>query len=150
MGQTRVYTQYSKVIDRLSKKDRSAIMSRIRSRDTKPEKIVRSLLHQMGYRFRIHEQQLPGSPDIVLRPRKKVIFVNGCFWHQHSAKSCKLSKVPKSNLGYWLPKLKRNRARDRKVHRELRLAGWQIMTVWECQTENLPALERRLTKFLGA
>jgi len=105
-------------------------MSRIRKTNTKPEIAVRRLLHRLGYRFRLHQRGLPGVPDIVLPKHRTVIFVQGCFWHQHS---CKLGKAPKSNREYWLPKLKRNRERDARNIRELRRLGWQVIIVWECE-----------------
>ena len=124
----------------------SAQMRRIRKTDTKPELIVRSLIHRMGYRFRLHRRDLPGTPDLVFPGRRKVIFVHGCFWHQHA---CLLgSKQPKSNRNYWLPKLARNVERDAVGQRELVALGWTAIAVWECQTRDAASLARRIAAFL--
>jgi DNA mismatch endonuclease Vsr len=126
---------------------RSAIMRRIRSRNTGPEMLVRRLLHQRGYRFRLHDRTLPGCPDIVLGSRKSVVFVHGCYWHQHSR--CADGHVPKSHLAYWKPKLERTRARD-KLHRaQLKKLGWRCLVVWECQLSNESRLVEALESFLG-
>jgi DNA mismatch endonuclease, patch repair protein len=126
--------------------NRSETMAAIRSKDTKPEMLVRRLLHKSGYRFRLHRSDLPGKPDIVLPSRKKVIFVHGCFWHQHD---CAFSHVPKSNLLYWAPKLQRNQVRDREHIKALRAAGWKSLVLWECELDKSDRLFRRLSKFLG-
>ena len=107
-------------------------MSRIRSGNTSPEKIVRSILHANGFRFRLHRKDLPGKPDIVLPKFQIVVFVNGCFWHQ--CPNCKSGRLPKSNLPYW-PKLKRNQERDKKNVLELKKLGWRVITIWECQID---------------
>lgn len=125
--------------------NRSEMMAAVRSKDTKPEMLVRRLLHKSGYRYRLHRPDLPGKPDLVLPSRKKVIFVHGCFWHQHD---CAFSHVPKSNLSYWAPKLLRNQARDREHIAALRAAGWKCLVLWECQLTKPDRLLRRLTKFL--
>jgi DNA mismatch endonuclease (patch repair protein) len=117
--------------DTISKKKRSEVMSKIRAKDTKPEKIVRSLLHRRGFRFRLHSKNLPGKPDICLPKYHTVIFVHGCFWHNH--KRCRDGKLPKSNLGYWVPKIQGNVKRDKKNKRALKYGGWRIITIWECQ-----------------
>lgn len=127
--------------------NRSEMMASVRSKNTRPEMLVRSVLHQSGYRFRLHRPDLPGKPDIVLPSRKKVIFVHGCFWHQHEG--CPFSHVPKSNTAYWAPKLERNRVRDRKHIMELRASGWKCLVLWECELNKPDRLLRRLTKFLG-
>lgn len=106
-------------------------MSLIKSKDTKPEVIVRSIVHRLGFRFRLHKSGLPGSPDIVLKKYKTVIFVHGCFWHQH--KGCKRSNIPKTNQKYWIPKLERNLERDRINKRDLKKDGWKVIVLWECQ-----------------
>ena len=134
--------------DRMSKEARSRVMSRIRKTDTKPELRVRSLLHWMGYRFRLHRRDLPGTPDIVLPKHRAVIFVHGCFWHQHPG--CKLAKVPKSRLDYWGPKLRRNVERHERAVSELTARGWRTLTIWECETQQHPRLEQRLRTFLEA
>jgi DNA mismatch endonuclease (patch repair protein) len=112
-------------------------MRRIRSKDTKPERALRSLLHGAGYRFRVHRKSLPGSPDIVFPGRRKVIFVHGCFWHQHSR--CGAGIVPATRREYWVPKLKRNQDRDRRAKLDLARLGWTSLTVWECEIEKNPA-----------
>src|SRR5579859_6791761 len=112
-------------MDILSRKERSTRMSLIRSRDTKPELAVRSLIHGMGYRFRLHDKNLPGHPDLVFRSRAKVVFVHGCFWHMH--KNC--CRPPKSRLRYWKPKLQRNVERDKQARREIRRLGWKSFVI---------------------
>jgi DNA mismatch endonuclease (patch repair protein) len=114
-------------------------MSRIRGKDTKPELIVRSLLHRMGYRFRLHRNDLPGKPDIVLPKYKTVIFVHGCFWHRH--KGCKYAYKPKSRVDFWQKKFKENVQRDKKKQAELKKAGWKIIIIWECQVNNKRSLD---------
>jgi DNA mismatch endonuclease (patch repair protein) len=135
--------------DKLSKERRSANMARIRSKDTKPELAVRRMLHALGYRYRLHGKDLPGKPDVVFAGRKKVIFVHGCFWHQHPAEACLDGRRPKSNAGYWDPKLNRNVARDRDVLIELKDLGWKALTVWECEVKGLAKLRAQLEIFLG-
>ena len=112
--------------DKISVEQRSRIMSRIRSKNTKPEIIVRKYLHSLGYRFRLHDKKLPGKPDIVMKKHKTAIQVRGCFWHQHG---CKYSNTPKSNKSYWLPKLKKNRERDKINDRKIKefVNNWQIL-----------------------
>ena len=118
--------------DIISKERRSWNMSRIRSKDTKPELKVRSQLHNMGYRFRLHKKELPGNPDIILPKYMIVIFVNGCFWHRHEG--CKMAYNPSSNIEFWQQKFRGNVERDRKAVSELNALGWTVHTVWECQT----------------
>jgi DNA mismatch endonuclease, patch repair protein len=132
--------------DRLSAQRRSWNMSRIRSKNTIPERTVRSLLHFCGYRFRLHQRNLPGTPDIILKKYFTVIFVHGCFWHQH--RGCKYAYKPKSHIAYWEPKLKKNVERYSTNKRELRQLGWRVITVWECELGNLNALAKRLTRGL--
>lgn len=127
--------------------DRSANMRAIRSTDMKPELAVRSLVHRLGYRFRLHRQDLPGRPDLVFAGRRKVIFVHGCFWHSHD---CKLAHIPESNREYWVPKLRRNRIRDRKSLQTLKAMGWKALTIWECEIGDLAGVKKRVTSFLGA
>jgi DNA mismatch endonuclease (patch repair protein) len=129
--------------DHLSPARRSKNMAAIKGRNTGPELAVRRMLHGMGYRFRLHRRDLPGKPDIVLPSRKLVVFVHGCFWHQHAAEQCK-ARPPKSNLGYWLPKLRRNVQRDEKHRRELAVLGWRTLTVWECEMKAPIELRERL------
>ena len=134
-------------MDVISKERRSWNMSRIKSRDTKPEKIVRSVLHKMGYRFRLHVKKLPGKPDIVLHKYRSVIFVHGCFWHLHSR--CRDGTIPKTRSRYWQTKLTNNRKRDAKHIRELRRQGWKVLRLWECEIEKKPQMViKKLTLFL--
>jgi len=126
--------------------DRSKNMAAIRSKDTQPEMVVRRLVHSMGYRYRLHSPDLPGKPDLVFASKKKVIFVHGCFWHQHG---CKFSTLPKSNMDYWLPKLARNRERDEQQLRALKVAGWKFLVLWECKLDDIDYLTRRINKFLA-
>jgi DNA mismatch endonuclease (patch repair protein) len=132
--------------DNRSVKSRSALMSRIGGKDTAPELAVRRLLHRFGYRFRLHRKELPGTPDIVFPSRRKVIFVNGCFWHAHG---CRIGRPPKSRPEFWLPKLERNRSKDKLNRRKLRRMGWEVLTVWQCQTRSAEQLKARLSFFLG-
>ena len=135
-------------MDRVTPIQRSANMGAIRSRDTKPEMVVRKLVHGMGYRYRLYRQDLPGRPDLVFPSRKKVIFVHGCFWHQHSKKGCKLVRKPKSNRDYWLPKLERNMKRDREHRETLENEGWDVLVVWECEVKRNGQLDGQLRSFL--
>lgn len=130
--------------DKISPEHRSWNMSRVRSKETKPEKRVRSLLHGLGFRFRKNVRSLPGVPDIVLPKYKTVIFVHGCFWHQH--KGCVKSHIPKSNIEFWTAKLGRNADRDKQHAKNLKAAGWRVIIVWECQMKDLPALAEKLEK----
>jgi DNA mismatch endonuclease (patch repair protein) len=123
-------------------------MARIGSRNTSPELTVRRLVHGLGYRFRLHVASLPGRPDIVLPRLKSIIEVRGCFWHQHG--KCIDSHVPKSRIGYWGPKLERNKLRDQQNRRKLRKLGWRVCIVWECEVKKLEALGHRLARFLEA
>lgn len=133
-------------MDTISPARRSENMSRIRSRDTSPELIVRRLVHGMGFRFRLHVATLPGKPDMVLPRLGRIIEVRGCFWHQHPG--CIDSHIPKSRRRYWGPKLARNQRRDRENVRELRRLGWRVCVVWECETKAAGKLSRRLARFL--
>ena len=135
-------------MDKLTAERRSANMRAIRSKDMKPEKAVRSLAHAMGYRFRLHRKDLPGKPDLVFPARRAVIFVHGCFWHQHPAPECKDSRSPKSNVDYWRPKLERNQARDAKNKADLEAEGWRVLVLWECQTKDEAATRQLIKAFL--
>ena len=127
-------------MDRLTPDRRSRLMSRIRSKDTKPEVEVRSTLHRMGYRNVLHKRGLPGTPDLVFPARRKVLFVHGCYWHGHT---CKYGKAQsKSNVEFWHKKMDANRRRDRRNARKLRAAGWSVATVWECQVKQGKWLDR--------
>ena len=121
-------------------------MGRIRSKNTRPELTVRSLLHALGYRFRLHRKDLPGRPDIVLPKHKKIIFVQGCFWHGHA---CKLGSKPKSNGEYWSPKISKNRERDVKNIAKLEEMGWGVLELWECDIRKFDRIKERLIEFLG-
>lgn len=136
--------------DTLDIAERSTRMARVRSRNTRPEMAVRKLVYGMGFRYRLHSRSLPGTPDLVFAGRHKIIFVHGCFWHRHMAKSCKLARLPKTRLDFWFPKLDGNRKRDRKIKSELRAGGWSILVIWECQLKNLASLSRRVRSFLEA
>jgi DNA mismatch endonuclease (patch repair protein) len=121
-------------------------MSRIRGKDTKPEIAVRKIIYNLGYRYRLYKKDLPGCPDIVLSSHRKIIFVNGCWWHRHN---CKLGRrKPKSRIGYWLPKLYANKERHTKNLKKLRNQGWKVLTVWECQTRKPEKLIDRIADFL--
>lgn len=128
--------------------NRSENMRRIRSKDTAPEMAVRSLAHRLGYRYRLHRKDIPGKPDLVFPSRRKVIFIHGCFWHQHPG--CREGRPPKSNTAYWLPKLERNMERDKDALARLAAAGWDVLVIWECETKDAEILARTLTGFLGA
>ena len=128
--------------------ERSALMSRIQGKNTKPEIVVRSIAHSLGYRFRLHRRDLPGTPDIVFPRLGKVILVHGCFWHQHQG--CRYAYKPKSNSLFWENKFSRNRERDKLDATALRHLGWKVLTVWECETKNIGMLVRRLGAFLNA
>jgi len=136
------------VTDTLSLVERSARMSRIRSRDTKPEMIVRRLVHSCGFRYRLHGRELPGRPDLVFHGRRKVIFVHGCFWHRHGDPACKLARLPKSRQDFWIPKLERNAERDVENRTALEKAGWDVLELWECQVKDLERIENVIREFL--
>lgn len=122
-------------------------MSRIRSKDTSPELIVRRIVHAMGYRYRLHVSKLPGKPDIVLSRLTKIIDIRGCFWHQHPG--CTDSHIPKTRINYWAPKLAKNKHRDKENSRKLKKLGWQTCVVWECETKDIKKLSKRLSGFLA-
>ena len=128
--------------DIFSTEKRSDVMSKIKSKNTKPEKVVRSLLFSLGYRFRLHVKDLPGKPDIVLPKYKTVVLVNGCFWHGHE--NCKDAGIPKTNSNFWYDKISKNKERDKRVSNELEQAGWKVLVVWECQIND----KEKLISFL--
>ena len=134
-------------MDNVDKKTRSRMMSSIRSKDTRPELVVRKLAHRMGYRFRLHRRDLPGSPDLVFPGRRKVIFVHGCFWHRHPA--CKFTYSPKSRIDFWNEKFASNIARDAAAIASLQENGWDALVVWECESSDTDALAARLQAHLG-
>ena len=133
-------------MDVFSREKRSKIMSRVGGKNTKPEVIVRSLLHNMGYRFRLHRKDLPGKPDITLPKYKKIIFVHGCFWHGH--KNCPRSKRPTTNESFWNEKLDKNIARDKLNIDNLIEAGWDVFVIWTCEVKDLDKLKNKLLSFL--
>ena len=135
--------------DKLTPGQRSRNMSRIRSKDTSPEMAVRRIVHGLGFRYRLHRKDLPGKPDLTLPRLKKVIFVHGCFWHQHDDPKCKIVRKPKSRKDYWYPKLRRNVERDREHQKRLKKLGWQFILIWECEVENTSKLTRKLSEFLN-
>lgn len=127
---------------------RSEVMSRIKGRDTKPELFVRSLIHRLGYRYRLHRKDLPGTPDLVFPARSKVIFVHGCFWHQHSDPKCAAGHLPVSRTDYWTPKLKKNVMRDIENQQALESQGWTVLVIWECELKNSDELTEKIVSFL--
>lgn len=133
--------------DVFSKQKRSEVMSAIRSKDTRPEKAVRSIVHRMGLRFRIHGKGLPGTPDVVLTKHKTVVEILGCYWHRHAG--CKLASEPSSNRRFWLEKFRRNVARDEANRKALRKMGWRTVVVWECELRKPERLKRRLRRAFG-
>ena len=134
--------------DTVTRERRSEIMSNIRAKGMKPEMIVRRITHAMGYRYRLHRKDLPGKPDLVFPARRKVIFVHGCFWHQHADPKCKIARLPKSNQDYWLPKLERNVIRDGDHLTTLRLMGWDVLVIWECEIKKDARITERIRRFL--
>ena len=128
--------------------ERSALMARVGQKNTKPELIVRKLLYGLGYRYRLHRKDLPGTPDICFISRKKAVFVHGCFWHRHEG--CRRTTTPKTRTDFWEEKFRQNVARDRRKIDDLRQLGWNALIVWECETEDTPELESRLIDFLSS
>ncbi|MEA2079191.1 MAG: very short patch repair endonuclease [Pseudomonadota bacterium] len=133
--------------DHLSSGERSKNMAAIKGKNTTPEMVVRRLAHELGFRFRLHRRDLPGTPDLVFPKRKAVIFVHGCFWHQHQSMTCK-ARPPKTRTDYWLPKLQRNAERDKVNQEKLRRLGWRVLVIWECQTKDRERLTDQLIAFL--
>ncbi|MGR0183447.1 very short patch repair endonuclease [Azospirillum aestuarii] len=134
-------------MDRLSTEARSALMARIRSQDTAPEYAVRRALHMMGYRFRLHRADLPGSPDVVLPKYRMAIFVHGCFWHRHHG--CRRCSMPRSNTKFWEEKFQRNVKRDVRNMEDLKSRGWRAVVIWECETKSGEELVRRIRDVFG-
>lgn len=132
--------------DHVTKERRSFIMSQVGSKDTKPEMIVRRALHRLGYRYRLHRRDLPGSPDLVFVSRRKVIFVHGCFWHGHG---CRWGQLPKSRSDYWKNKVETNRERDTRNLAALSERGWEALTVWQCELKQPQVMLDRIVAFLG-
>lgn len=133
-------------MDVFSREKRSQIMSRISGKNTKPELIVRSMLHSMGYRFRLHRSDLPGKPDITLPKHKKIIYVHGCFWHGH--KDCKRAKQPTTNKYFWQEKLAKNIERDILNMADIKKLGWDVLIVWTCEVKDMNQLKNKLRTFL--
>ncbi|MGE3673609.1 MAG: very short patch repair endonuclease [Polyangiaceae bacterium] len=134
-------------IDPLTKAERSERMSRVRAANTNPEMAVRRLVHRLGYRYSLHAKGLPGHPDLAFKARRKVIFVHGCFWHQHG---CRQYRMPRTRTDFWEPKLQSNKIRDAIVRRQLRELGLGVLVVWECQIKDVGKLRDRLSAFLEA
>lgn len=120
-------------------------MSLIRGRDTGPEKVVRSTVHRLGYRFRLYRRDLPGTPDLVFPGRKSAIFVHGCFWHGHA---CSIGHIPHSNSAFWRRKILNTKQRDSVARRRLQRQGWRVLSVWECELAKMPLVAERITRFL--
>jgi DNA mismatch endonuclease (patch repair protein) len=137
------------MVDFVSAEKRSNIMRGSRSKNTRPEMVVRRLLHSLGYRYRTHGSRLPGRPDLVFQKRRKAILVHGCFWHQHADANCNVIRKPESNVGYWAEKFAKNRERDARNLKSLEEAGWNVLTVWECELHDLDRLKKKLINFLG-
>lgn len=135
-------------MDIVSPAKRSRMMAGIKGKNTKPEMAVRRLVYGMGFRFRLHRKDLPGSPDLVFPRLKRVIFVHGCFWHRHQG--CRFAYTPKSNSQFWLAKLDANVRRDAVVLQALAALGWEVLIVWECEVANFPALTEKVNLFLSA
>jgi DNA mismatch endonuclease (patch repair protein) len=129
---------------------RSRVMSLVRGKDTGPEMIVRRLVHGLGYRYALHRKDLPGKPDLVFAPRRKLIFVHGCYWHGHPDPMCRRARIPKTRTEFWKAKIERNAMRDKDTESTLRLAGWDVLTVWECETPILQRdeLAKKIKRFL--
>lgn len=133
--------------DVLTPSQRSYCMSQIQGKDTRPELAVRSLLHRMGYRFRLHRKDLPGKPDIVLPRFRSVVFVHGCYWHRH--KGCKYAYVPKTRRSFWKSKFKENVNRDSRTRKQLHGLGWKVLVLWECEIRDIANLQEHLDSFLS-
>lgn len=130
----------------MTRGERSRIMAAVKSKDTRPEMVVRRLVHTMGYRYRLHVRSLPGTPDLVFPRLRSVILVHGCFWHAHQCQRGR--RMPATNREYWLRKRRRNAARDRRTSKTLIAMGWRVLTIWECQLKDAANLRRRLARFL--
>jgi DNA mismatch endonuclease, patch repair protein len=135
-------------MDRVSVEQRSRNMARIRSGNTRPEMVVRKLLHGMGYRYRLHVSLLPGTPDLVFPSRRCILLVHGCYWHRH--RGCRFAFTPKSHTDFWMQKFEKNVDRDSRVIEQLRENGWRVLVVWGCETRKIEVLSANLVAFLGA
>ncbi len=136
-----------KTMDFLSASERSRLMSRVKGKDTKPELLVRRLVRQLGFRFRVYNPSLPAHPDLVFPSKRKVIFVHGCFWHRHP--HCPKATTPKSRVAFWRKKFQANKSRDRRKLSALRNLGWEALVIWECETRSQDRLRSRIRKYLG-
>ncbi len=135
-------------MDTLTPAQRSERMGRVKGKSSAAERAVRSLVHRMGYRFRLHGANLPGKPDLIFASRRKLIFVHGCFWHRHPDPNCRLARLPKSRRDFWIPKLEGNRVRDLRIERELENLGWKSLAIWECQIRDTTFLKNEIRTFL--
>ncbi len=133
-------------MDRLSAKERSENMRKVRAKDTVPEMLVRRLVHGMGFRYRLHVTALPGKPDLVFPRLSKIIEIRGCFWHLHK---CRRAHIPKSGIEFWRSKLNGNKRRDKRNEKKLLALGWTVCTVWECELKDMDEVKRRLARFLS-
>lgn len=133
--------------DHLTKEERSNLMGRVAGKNTRPEMVVRSRAHRLGYRFRLHRKDLPGTPDLVFPKARKVVFVHGCWWHRHEG--CPKSGSPKTRPEFWNAKFARNVARDARVQAQLEAKGWTVLVIWECETKQLETIDGILRQFLG-
>jgi len=133
-------------MDNLTKAQRKKCMTNITSKNTKPELLVRKALTKHGIRYRLHVKKFPGKPDIVISKHKTIIFINGCFWHQH--KNCKYSVLPKTNKNYWMPKLERNIKKQKDDIKQLKEGGWKTKVLWECQLKSIELAKKRVLKIL--
>lgn len=133
-------------MDKITSAKRSEVMSHIKGKNTKPEMLIRRLIHSLGYRYRLHVKSLPGIPDLVFPSRRKVIFIHGCFWHRHSC--LKGRSMPSTNKDFWKNKFIANKRRDKQHQNEFRKLKWGVLTIWECQTKNLSKIKRKIIKFL--
>jgi DNA mismatch endonuclease (patch repair protein) len=137
-------------MDTLTPEQRSERMGRVKGKGSAAEQHIRSLVHRMGYRFRLHGAKLPGKPDLVFPARRKVIFVHGCFWHRHPDPNCRLARLPKSRQDFWIPKLEGNRARDLRVEAALADLGWGVLTIWECKMRDEASIRNEIGTFLDS
>lgn len=133
-------------MDRISPERRGWLMSQVKSKNTSTELTVRRLVYGMGFRYRLHVKTLPGKPDLVFKGRRKIIFVNGCFWHGHD--DCRFARLPKSRIDFWMAKISRNRERDQENVAAIEAIGWRVLTVWQCELKNLEGLKKRINDFI--
>jgi DNA mismatch endonuclease, patch repair protein len=133
--------------DRLTRRQRSILMAGVRTKHTEPELKVRSVAHRLGYRFRLHRKDLPGSPDIVFPRLQAVVFVHGCFWHRHAG--CRKASIPATRSDFWAEKLGSNVTRDANARKRLRQSGWRVLVIWECETKHAVKLKDKLARFLS-